>query len=240
MTRSEEDARVVVDGHHHRISRHERLVFGRDPQPGVVGLDSTDMGISAIAGSVEFDGNRWIVSNRSLKRPLLIEAPAHQGRLRLACGRSYVLCDPHVIVLVPGLTYTHRVEVDVPAQDLKAGTPTAGEEGATVVVREMCNEADLDALTALFRGYLESFPRRNCHPLKYKQAAELLGVSEDALRRRVENFRARLARTGVADIGGDKALYDLAEFLLDHGVIRPDDLARLRRGTANSSAVDGR
>lgn len=238
MKSSEETAQVVVDGHRHEISRDQRLVFGRDEQPGVVGLDATDMGISAVAGSVEFDGARWIVSNRSRKRPLLIEASAHQGQVRLACGRSYVLSDPRVVVLVPGLTYTHSVEIEVPERDLKVNTPTAGQGGGTVIIRDLCNEADLDALTAVFRGYLESFPRRNCHPLKYKHAAVLVGMTEDALRRRVENFRSRLARSGVADISGEKALYELADFLLDHCVITPEDLQRLRRPRAADPTSD--
>lgn len=224
-------AQVVVNRRPYRLRRTDRLDFGRggDEASDVVALDPSDMGISAVAGSVFFDAGRWVVANRSRKRPLLLEAPSHNGQIRVGCQRTYALCDAQVVVLVPGLRYTHRVDVRIPETDVSPLAPP-GQGGKTVVVRDLCRPDDIDALTALFSGYLRPFPYHNRHPLTYREAASLAGTGEVALRKRIENLRGRLSRKGLADIGGDKALYDLADFVLDQGVIGPNDLERLLAG----------
>jgi len=223
-------ASVRVDGRPYDVAEGERLVFGREENVGVVGLDPYDMGISGVAGSIECDRGRWTIVNRSQKRPLFIEIPSESGRVKLTMGRTHIVATSQTIVLIPGLVYTHRIDMVVPQASVNWNRPTAGMEESTVVARGICSEADLDALTAIFSGFLASFPRRHPHPLTYRQAASLLGVSEAAVRKRIENLRLRLSRHGLADIGGDKALYDLADFVMDHGVIGPGDLDRLRLG----------
>ncbi|MFN2506231.1 MAG: hypothetical protein ABR540_18800 [Acidimicrobiales bacterium] len=231
MRTKQTQAQVVVQGRAYKLGHTGRLDFGRggDETSDVVALDPSDMGISAVAGSVYFEGGRWVVANRSRKRPLLVEAPSHGGQIRVGCQHIYALCDAQVVVLVPGLRYTHRVEVRIPETDV-APVASAAEGGKTVVVRDLCRPDDIVALTALFSGYLRPFPYHDRHPLTYREAASLAGMGEVALRKRIENFRGRLSRSGIADIGGDKALYDLADFLLDQGVIGPEDLDRLLAG----------
>ena len=65
---------VIVDGRQLEATGTRPLVFGRaDRDDEVVGLDPVDMGISAVAGAVEFMWDVWWVHNRSAKRYLLIE-----------------------------------------------------------------------------------------------------------------------------------------------------------------------
>ena len=68
-------AAVVIDGERFSASYSSPLVFGRADAEGIVGLDATDMGISAVAGSVELAWGVWWVVNQSTKRALLIETP---------------------------------------------------------------------------------------------------------------------------------------------------------------------
>jgi hypothetical protein len=69
-------ASVTIAGEYFVASPDRPLVFGRADSDGVVGLHADDMGISAIAGSLELAWGVWWVINQSTKRPLLLEQAA--------------------------------------------------------------------------------------------------------------------------------------------------------------------
>jgi hypothetical protein len=107
-------ASVTIAGESFVASPDRPLVFGRADSDGVVGLHADDMGISAIAGSLELAWGVWWVINQSTKRPLLLEHPGGTTQLRLAPGHRHALTTDRVDVLVPGAIYTHVLEVVLP------------------------------------------------------------------------------------------------------------------------------
>jgi hypothetical protein len=222
-------ASVRLGGEGFSVSRDEPLVFGRADDEAVVGLDPTDMGISAIAGSVEWAWGTWWVVNRSGKRRLLLDDGGGGAPQRLECGQRFAISVPRLNVLVPGAIRTHRLEVVVPEDQLarfEGERPSSGTVTASAV---RLSDKDKDVLVALFSRYLEDFPRRSARPLTYQEAADLLGPpwTKVTVRKQIERLKERM---GKADLyfEGPHALYDLADHLVANGLLSPADLGRLR------------
>lgn len=150
-------AAVLIAGEEFAISPERPFVFGRADADDVIGLDATDMGISAVAGSVECAWGLWMVLNRSRKRPLLLDDGGGGVLQRLDCGHRHAINVPRLSILVPGVIYTHRLEVAVPAADL---APSGGgrRSSGTITGDVTLSERDRDVLVALLGGYLEEFP----------------------------------------------------------------------------------
>lgn len=221
-----EGATVLIANEEFGVSKDRALVFGRSGADGVVGLDATDMGISAVAGSVEWAWSLWFVVNHSRKRPLLLDAGGGGALHRLHCGHRHAVNVPRLSILVPGLVYTHRLELIVPAADL-ADPPSARSFSGTIDGGITLSDRDRDVMVALLSGYLQSFPRRHPHPRTYQEVAALLGPpwTKTTVRKQVERLKDRLARTG-AYFDGPQANYDLADYLMDNGLLSPADLER--------------
>lgn len=228
----EDAASVVIAGEKFTATASMPFVFGRADADGVVGLDTGDMGISGVAGSVEWAWGVWWIINQSSKRPLFLEHPGGTTRLRIAPGHRHALTTERVDVLVAGAIYTHVLEVVLPhnyVTALRGGvarltTGTLPTEAVTLTQR------DRDALTALCAGYLESFPRRREHPNTYEEAARLLGGepwSGDKVRKAVERVKERFAKKQGLYFEGPHANYELAANLISNGVLSGQDLARL-------------
>jgi hypothetical protein len=223
-------ATVLIVGEEFRVTPDQPFVFGRADGAGVVGLDASDMGISAISGSVEWAWGLWWVVNQSRKRRLLLDDGKGGQPQRLECGQRFAINVRCLTVLVPGAIYTHRIDVVAPESDLAriegsritSGTLTAGDM--------RLSERDKDVLVAMFSGYLEAFPRRTMRPRTYQQAAKLLGPPWTAVtvRKQIERLKERAARVDVY-FEGQHANYDLADHLVANGLLVPDDLARLGR-----------
>lgn len=222
-------AAVLIAGEEFAISPERPFVFGRADADDVIGLDATDMGISAVAGSVECAWGLWMVLNRSRKRPLLLDDGGGGVLQRLDCGHRHAINVPRLSILVPGVIYTHRLEVAVPAADL---APSGGgrRSSGTITGDVTLSERDRDVLVALLGGYLEEFPRRQTRPRTYHEAAELLGPpwTKTTVRKQVERLKQRMAGSGVY-CEGPTANYDLADYLINNGLLGPADLGRLRR-----------
>ena len=192
-------------------------------------LDPDDLAISRIAGSVEHDGGTWWVVNRSSARPLSVADEIGIPTV-VAPGRRIAVVGP-LTVLVDGSVRRHAVTVEAatagdgppPVWGAPDAPPT--ETAAHVSI----NEADRLALVALFRGYLEPFPRYSPYPRSYAVAAEDVGWPRSTLVKRVEYLRTRLTDAGVANLVGENALQHLAEWALATGVITRDDLGVLNR-----------
>jgi hypothetical protein len=221
---------VRVDGAPFPVTAAEPFVFGRDDAPGVVGLDGDDMGISARAGSVEWAWNVWWVANLSGKRPLLLEIRAGGRPLVIDPGHRHAVTCDRVTVLVPGAIFTHVLEVIVPGSYTRhlrqSGSRTS--TGTLLPDGPPLTDVDYDVLTALCRGYLESFPRRVEVPCSYAEAAAALGGRWTAtrVRKRVERIKARFAAAGLY-FDGPRANHDLATHLTVNALLTPVDLGRL-------------
>ena len=221
-------ASVLIDGEEFSVAAGHPFVFGRADGDGVVGLDANDMGISAVAGSIEWAWGLWWVVNHSRKRRLLLDAGTGGEPQRLDCGQRFAINVRQLSVLVPGAVYTHRLDVVVPEDSLARVTPDRPTSGTFTAGELTLSERDKDALTALLGGYLESFPRRQAHPRTYQQAADLLGPPWTAVtvRKQIERLKARAARVGVY-LEGPHANDDLADHLITNGLLTTADLERL-------------
>jgi hypothetical protein len=224
------DVMVTVGESRFELSPGEILTFGRDPSCAVC-LDPDDLGISRLAGSVEADGGTWWVFNRSSVRPL--EAVDEIGiRTILAPGRRLAVVGP-LTVVVEGSVRRHAIRVhSSPPEGSVAPPPAApGDVRPTVTAADVViNDQDRLALTAIFSGYLESFPRYDPHPRSYADAAAILGWPRTTLVKRIEYLRTRLSNAGVPNLQGENALSVLAEWVLITGTLSRDDLVRLPRG----------
>lgn len=224
-------AAVLIGEEEFGLSPDRPFVFGRGDADDILGLDPTDMGISAVAGSVESAWGLWWVVNRSAKRPLLLDDVGGGTPRRLGCGLRYAVCVSRLSVLIPGVIYTHRLEVVVPTADLARFHGTRSSSGTVTGGEVRLSERDRDVVVALLSGYLEDFPRRQARPRTYQQAAELLGPSwtKITVRKQIERLKLRLTAAGLY-FDGPQANFDLADHLIGDGLLCPADLARLPAG----------
>lgn len=222
------DRRLVVNGPDgsHELVPGESLSFGRSVACRVQ-LDADDVGISRLAGSVDFVDGAWFVTNRSTTRPLSLVDPVG-FRSVLAPGRRAVVVE-RLSVVVEGQVRRHELRLEaegappVPAVADDELDGIATEHGGTVKY----NDEDRRALVALFAGYLRPFPRHDPRPRSYAEAAADLGWPRTTVVKRIEYLRARLTRAGVPGLFGDAAMEALAEHVLTTGVVTADDLTLL-------------
>lgn len=222
-------ATVTIAGREHRASEVNPVVFGRSDAPGVVGLDPRDMGISGVAGSVEWQG-LWLVVNRSRRRLLTIDYGAGRGAERLECGQCHAVSVPVLSIRVTGAILTHSIGLAVPEVDLGRWSAQAQSTG-TIFEEIVLTDRDRDVAVALGERYLLLLARtrEERFPRTYAEAADRLGGSwtRDRVRKQIERLKLRLSLTGPA-FEGPRANYDLIEYLVANRVIGPDDLGRLR------------
>jgi hypothetical protein len=227
-----EGASVDIAGERFASVEAEPFVFGRSDADGVVGLDDNDMGISAVAGSVECKWGVWWVVNQSTKRALIIEHPSGPGQITLAPGHRHALTTERVRVIVPGAIFSHVLEVVLPdsyTANLKGdqGRLTSGTLAASTVDLSSRERA---ALAAVCAGYLEPFPRRREYPNTYEDAARLLGGSgwsAVTVRKSVERVKERFADKAGVYFSGPQANLDLAQHLVSTGILSGEDLGLL-------------
>lgn len=222
------EAVVTIAGAEFGVPPGRPFVFGRANADGVTGLDANDMGISAEAGSVEWKKELWWVVNRSRKRRLLLDDGGGEGPQPLACGQCHAIGVPRLDVLVMGTIQTHQLKVVVPPADLARFKGQARPSSGTLTGKVTLSDDDLDAVVALFEGYLEGFPRHRARPRTYKEAAERLGrpEGEASVRRRIDRLKQRFGRAGQYFTGRD-ATCDLADYLIETRAICVADLRRL-------------
>ncbi len=231
-TRMSEAATARIGDDRYSIPPDRPFVFGRNGAGDVVGLDDTDMGISRFAGSVRFDYGFWWVVNLSAKRHLLLDDGPGEVPQRLRCGRRHAINVACLTILVPGLNYTHRIEVIVPATELARIEPAGASSGTLVADDIRLSDRDRDVLIATYHRYLLPFPYRARVPLSYQEASDLLGPpwTDTRLRKQIDRFKARLARLGLY-FDGPQAKPQLGEYLVDNAILGPADLERLPSGT---------
>jgi hypothetical protein len=225
-------AEIVVGGEHFAAEEGSPFVFGRVDTPDVTGLDPRDMGISAEAGSIEFEMGLWWVINRSRKRPLLLENSPGSSTVRLDAGERSPLTRTQTVVLVPGAMYTHRLDVHIPSVAISPLRVETSQDSGTITLGEVVlSERDRDALAALLSGYLRPYPYRDERPLSYQEAADVLGLpwTKLTVRKQVERLKDRFAKSGLY-FQGPRANDELALHLMSNGLIGPSDLSRIGLG----------
>jgi hypothetical protein len=215
------------------VTDEEALTFGRSTACTIC-LDSTDRGISRLAGSIEHDSGSWWLHNRSTSRTL--QAVDDMGiRSVVAPGRRTTV-DGHLTVVVEGSARRHALEVYVGRRTESRSAVTgglAGDEVPTAAGGEvLVNSLDRLALVALFGGYLEPFPRYDPHPKSYADASALLAWPRTTLVKRIEHLRIRLTNAGIPNLVGADALDHLAEWALTTRVLTREDL-QLIGGSTN-------
>jgi hypothetical protein len=203
--------------------------FGRNDADGVVGLDPADMGISRLAGEVRVDeAGVWTV-NLSTIRPLWLDVGA--GHLSLLRPRQrQVMPGATTLIVVRGNIREHHLQVEADVGMAEAPTGLERQTGRPTLVPAdtvSLTDAERDALVAVVADYLLPPPRRRALPRGYEEAAELLSdTSASTVRKRIERVIAKFAAQGVYFTGAD-ARHELANFVVEHGVVGPDDLERL-------------
>jgi hypothetical protein len=221
---------VGLGDRHFEVAEGEELTFGRSHQ-ATVRLDSSDLGISRVAGSLKAESGVWWLVNRSTVRPLEIVDDVGI-RTVLPPERRVAVVAP-ITVIVEGATRRHALTVDMPEHLVEGfgrnSAPVVTAEGnpTRAAAEVSMTSADKLALVALFSGYLENFPRYDPHPKSYAEAAARLDWPRTTLVKRVEYLRTRLTNAGVPNLLGDNALQHLAEWALATGLISRADLALL-------------
>lgn len=198
----------------------EEFTFGR-AETCTVCLDPADIGISRVAGSVEFDGATWWVVNRSARRPLVV-VDEFGFRSLVPPERRYAV-EGRVRVVVDGTAGSHGLEVTGPSRPPRDDVSVPGERTA-VGEGVLITAEDRAALVALFAGYLEDGSRYDPNPKSYNAAAARLGWPAPTVRKKIEYLRTRLDKAGVPNMTGWNALTNLAEYVLSNGTITKDDL----------------
>jgi hypothetical protein len=223
-----ESARIRIGDEEFSAADAAPFVFGRSDADGVVGLNADDMGVSAVAGSVELAWGVWWVVNGSTKRRLLVETAPGADPVTIECGHRHALVTPRIRILVPGALYTYVLELDLPedyaSQLLRvegsgsSGTIVPGEDVPLTV-------ADRTALAAMFSGFLEPWPHRRDLPNSYEAAARLAGPdwTDTAIRKRIERIRERFREAGFY-FEGDRAREELVGHLISNGLLSGADL----------------
>jgi hypothetical protein len=217
---------VRVGQEEFRATESTPFVFGRDDQADVVGLDPNDMGISSLAGSVRFDVGLWWVINLSSKRHFLVEQQPDASPQRLGPGERTVLTKSHSVVLVPGVVFTHRLDIRLPDEAVTSLQVSLSPTSGTITFGDVVlSDRDRAVLATLFRGYLLAFPLHDPRPLTYQETAERLGApwTRVTVRKQVERLKQRIAKSGL-HLEGPRANDELADHLIANGLLGVADL----------------
>ena len=218
-------ASISVDGQTRDLSDRDSVRIGRagDEALDIIGLDDRDRGISRLAASITVSGTDIVIRNESANASLYLDRGLGEP-LALRPEERFLVADTCSIEIRGTVRY-HRV--DVHPRLVATGPRLPRPPGApTVTVQLDLTTRDRAALAALYRGYLEAFPRRDCVPSTYEEAGVVLGVPASTVRRRIDRVRERLAEQGVI-IEGRNARETLATYLLDNEFLGPRDLVRL-------------
>ncbi len=200
----------------------EPLTFGRSKRCGIT-ITQDDLGISRFAGSVVIeDDGIWVANTSDAKHFVVVDNLGF--RHAVAPGQRHAVVDGPAEVVVEGSVERHALVVSFDTPTPPAPAVRLGRsEPSTVLFADLAAKDRL-ALVALFRGYLQPFPRHDPHPTTYAAAAELLGWKRSTVVKRVEHIRDRLTAAGVPNLVGENALAYLAEFVIANRLVTRADL----------------
>lgn len=228
-TAMQRGASVTVRDRGWRVEADTPFRFGRSDDADVVGLDERDLGISRCAGEVRVDDSGAWVVNLSASQPLWLDLGA--GHLTvLAPGQRQVVPGARAVVVVRGAILEHALEIEIDGVDEEQTSPVAvpsGQRTITPLDLVSLTDAERDALVAVVADYLQPPPRRRTLPRGYEEAASLLAdTTASTVRKRIERIIAKFAASGIYFTGAD-ARHELADYVVEHGIVSPGDLTRL-------------
>lgn len=228
MTTSSRSLTVVAGDAKRVLPEGEGLTFGRDRTCDLC-LDSSDRGISRLAGEIVAEEGTWWVINRSSKRALHIvddaglTVPLPVARAGWPSPRRAV-APPGLTVLVAGEVWTHELRLITAAHPESSRAPLFADPLSTSTHLGGMTENRREALVALVSGYLRPFPFYDPRPLTYAEAGRLLGLPASTVRKRIEAVRNELEEAGVAGLNGEDSPRRLSEWLLSTRVVVAEDL----------------
>lgn len=212
------------------------LTFGRDRDCSLVletgdrgaGAEVTDRGISRHAGSIAVDDGMVVVRNTSTTRSIELREPTGLASV-ISAGGTRAITDLPVTLIITGAIRRHglRLRTDDPSPSLVS--ESAGPDASMTQKVPLPTAGQRSALTAMFEGYLVEFPRWDPNPATYEATGTRLGLTETAVRRRIEEYRDKLKMADIAGLEVRDARPALAQFLLSTGIITVEDLDLLPR-----------
>lgn len=197
-------------------------------------VDPDDRTIGRFAATIQGLDGYWYIQNTSTKRDLALIGGTTDRQVLKPSG-SRPLGEAIVQLELVG-RFTHRVTVEQlgPAPTLVPPPLPPEDPSISMVVRE-CTPNQLEALVALFGGYLEDFPRHDPNPRTYADAGALSGLPATTVRRRVEQLAEELTERGVPDLHGDGKKRALGAYVLETGMLRRDHLDHFRQAWAEKT-----
>jgi hypothetical protein len=225
-------AKLVVEtaGRKIELAPGDELTFGRD-RTCDVSLDTSDVGISRVAGRIGHEDHAWAVVNLSRKRALhVVDQSGFAVPLPVATAAgpaSRRLVDQQVLtILIAGERSTHALILKLPKQPAPA--PSVAPPVDPVSTRSQApklTDRQREVLVALAQGYLRRYPDYDPRPLTYQQVADQLGLTKRQVMKRVERVRDELVAAHVPGLEGEiDARRPLCEWLLATRIITPSDL----------------
>jgi hypothetical protein len=213
-----------------RPAEGRSVYFGRNYEEVHVGIGVHDRRVSRRQGMLTRRGERWWVVNTG-HRPIRLP----NSRWLHRDGEQVPLATGYTPLFVPGSgVREHLLELYVVGSGRTVATwpATCSESGLTA--RPVAGPLSADerlVVVVLGQRYLryEADPR----PLTWREATDQLAAlqpgrwQEKRLEQVVAGLRSRLARQGVAGLGGDEPIATMLCELVRAGVVVPPDLAVL-------------
>jgi hypothetical protein len=230
---------VMFEASTWRVRPKEQFTFGRAKSCNAV-LPNEDRGVSRNAGSFEWRGGSWWLTNASASSMLYLSGD-RGFRADIPPGMALPLQQWHAKVRLDGMldSYTLRIrlpDLDDEDDDDEDADSDAGGVAIEVVpertvtstkLRAPLNDADRLVLAARFEEYLTWKHSGPAAPRSAREAAERIGWQPHTVSKRCENIRNRYVRIGVPGLRGPRALEELAGLLISTGELTTDDLRRL-------------
>jgi hypothetical protein len=220
-----------------RIKPGEHFTFGRANTCTAV-LPNDDRGVSRNAGSFDWRGGCWWLTNASASSMLYLSGDLG-FRADIPPGMALPLQQWHAKVRLDGVLDTYTLRIRLPDLDDEGDEPEEdeGEAAAPEVVPERTvtstklraplSDSDRLVLAARFEEYLTWRHSGAAAPRSAREAAERIGWQPHTVAKRCENIRGRYVRIGVPGLRGQRALEELAALLISTGELTGDDLRRL-------------
>jgi hypothetical protein len=220
-----------------RVKPFDQFTFGRAKTCNLV-LPDSDRGVSRNAGSFDFRGGLWWLTNGSASSMLYLAGDLG-FKADIPPGMALPLQQWHAKVRVDGVLDSYTIRMRLPDLDdesdaddeAESGTITPGAAPERAVtstkLRTPLSDDDRLVLAARFEEYLTWKHSGAAAPRSARDAAERIGWQAHTVSKRCENIRNRYVRIGVPGLRGPRALEELAALLISTGELTGDDLRRL-------------
>ena len=219
-----------------RVQPAGRLTFGRAETCNIA-LPNADRGVSRNAGSFDWRGGFWWLTNSSASSMLYLAGDLG-FRADIPPGLAIPLQQWHAKVRLDGVIDSYTLRIRLPdldeefdgeeddAPELAASIPSVVPERTvtSTKLRAPLSDADRLVLAARFEEYLTWKHSGAASPRSARETAARIGWQPHTVSKRCENIRNRYVRIGVPGLRGPRALEELAALLISTGELTGDDL----------------